>query len=84
MQGARFDAFKHETKDDAEFRDDWAKFGSVQLLPALNHAGFVMVGAQSRKFSVKLASAFIEWLLAFGAEHNVRWSTPKRWGVAPQ
>lgn len=78
------DAFKHETKDDPEFVNDWAKFGSVQLLPALNHSGFVMVGAQSRRFSVKLAAGFIEWLLAFGAENDVRWSTPKKWGEAPQ
>lgn len=67
------DAFKHATKDDPALRDEWAKFGSMELLPALNHPGFVAVGEQSRKFSKKLASAFIEWLLAFqaGAERDV-------------
>ena len=59
------DAFKHDTRNDPDLSREWAKFGTVELLPALNHPGFVMVGEQSRKFSVKLASAFIEWLLAF-------------------
>lgn len=59
------DAFKHDTKGDPELKPYWEKFGSVELLPALNHAGFVMVGTQSRKFPKPLASAFIEWLLAF-------------------
>ena len=63
------DAFKHDTKDDPELKDEWAKFGGVELLPALNHPGFVMVGEQSRNFSKKLASAFIEWLYAFQAEN---------------
>lgn len=66
------DAFKHATKDDPDLAVEWGKFGSVELVPALNHAGFVMVGEQSRNFGRKLASAFIEWLLAFqaGAERD--------------
>lgn len=69
------DAFRHDTKD--EFATEWKKFGDIELLPALNHPGFVMVGEQSRNFGRKLSSAFIEWLLAFGAEHNVIWTDPK-------
>ncbi len=69
------DAFRHETKH--EFADEWAKFGDIELVPALNHPGFVMVGEQSRRFGRKLSSALIEWLLAFGAEHNVIWTDPK-------
>ena len=65
------DAFKHETRNDPDLSREWAKFGTVELLPALNHPGFVMVGEQSRKFSVRLASAFIEWLLAFQAGEDV-------------
>lgn len=61
------DAFKHETQHDPDLSQEWARFGNVELLPALNHPGFVMVGEQSRRFTVKLASAFIEWLLAFQA-----------------
>lgn len=65
------DAFKHDTRNDPDLSPEWAKFGTVELLPALNHPGFVMVGEQSRKFSVKLASAFIEWLYAFQASEDV-------------
>lgn len=61
------DAFKHETRNWPELRDEWDKFGEMQLLPALNHPGFVAVGEQSRKFSKKLAAAFITWLMAFQA-----------------
>lgn len=65
------DAFKHETRNDPELSKEWARFGTTELLPALNHPGFVMVGEQSRKFSVKLAGAFIEWLEAFKAGSDV-------------
>ena len=65
------DAFKHDTKDDPELADEWKKFGELQLFPALNHAGFVAVGEQTRAFSSKLAAAFIEWLYVYGAEHDV-------------
>jgi len=68
------DAFKHETKDDPQFRNDWARFGDIELVPALNHPGFVMVGEQSRNFNTRLASGFIEWLLAYGADNNVQWT----------
>lgn len=64
------DAFKHETKGDPDLAGEWEKFGSLKLLPALNHPGFVTVGEQSRKFSKKLATAFIEWLLAFQSGAN--------------
>lgn len=66
------DAFKHATKADPDLKPEWEKFGDIELVPALNHPGFVMVGEQSRRFSKKLASAFIEWLLAFqaGAERE--------------
>ena len=59
------DAFKHDTKSDPDLAQEWAKFGTIELLPALNHPGFVMAGEQSRRFSVKLATAFIDWLNAF-------------------
>lgn len=68
------DAFKHDTKDDPELKSHWDKFGDLQLLPALNHPGFVTVGEQTRKFSRKLASAFIEWLYAYGSQNGVRFS----------
>jgi hypothetical protein len=77
------DAFKHETKDMPELAGEWAKFGEMQLLPALNHAGFVAVGEQSRTFTVRLAAAFIEWLNAYAAERGLTLHVPKSWGDAP-
>ena len=73
------DAFKHETKDDPDLKPEWAAFGEMQLLPALNHVGFVAVGEQSRTFTVKLASAFIEWLNAYAAERGIVLHAPKSW-----
>lgn len=76
-------AFKHDTQDDPDLAPLWRAFGDVELVPALNNRpGFVMVGDQSRRFGVKLASAFIEWLYAYGAEHDVKWSEPKRMKAA--
>lgn len=72
------DAFKHDTKNDPDLAPLWDSFGGYELAPALNNPGFVVVGEQSRKFGVKLASAFIEWLYAYGAENGVQWSEPKR------
>lgn len=78
-------AFKHDTKNDENLADDWHKFGdNLELIPALNNPGFVAVGEQTRHFTLKLGSAFIEWLYAFGAEKDVRWSTPKAWGQRPE
>lgn len=75
------DAFRYETKDDPEFAGEWAKFGTIEHMPALNHDGFVMAGEQSRNFTVKLAKGFIAFLDAFGAEHDVIWTPPKRRGI---
>lgn len=47
---------------------------SSRILPSLDGSGFVQMGIQSRKFSVKEASEFIEYLYAFGAEYGVVWS----------
>jgi len=70
-------AFRWETKDDPELRDDWARFGQMRLVPALNNPGFVAVGESSRDLTVKLASAFVEWLYAYGVEQGVRFTAPE-------
>jgi hypothetical protein len=36
----------------------------------------VILNASSKKFSARLASVFIEWLFALGAELNIEWSDP--------
>lgn len=45
-----------------------------RIIPALDGDGFVQLGIQTRKFRVKEASEFIEYLNAFGAEKGVRFS----------
>lgn len=45
-----------------------------RILPSLDGSGFVQLGIQSRKFTVKEASEFIEYLYAFGSERSVFWS----------
>lgn len=72
------DAFHFETKDDPDLAEDWKRMGDVQFLPALNHPGVVMMGFQSRDFSRKLGSAFIEWLNVFAAENGVQWKNDWR------
>lgn len=72
------DAFHYDTKDDPDLVDEWRRMGELQFMPALNHPGVIALGYQSRNFSRKLASAFIEWLYAFGAENNVQWKNHYR------
>lgn len=62
------DAFRHDTKGDPDYAEDWKQVGDIELVPALNHDGFVMMGIQSRAFTKRLAGAFITWLQAFAAE----------------
>lgn len=47
---------------------------SSRIVPSLDGSGFVQLGIQTRSFRVAEASEFIEYLYAFGSEHNVRWS----------
>lgn len=77
-------AFKHETKNDPDLRDEWAKFGDMKLIPALNNPGFVAVGESSRRLGVKLASAFVEWLYAFGAEMDVKFPAEAYYDEVPR
>ncbi|KVN92577.1 recombination protein NinB [Burkholderia ubonensis] len=47
---------------------------SGSVVPSIDGTGIVQLGVQTRGFRKAEASAFIEWLFAFGAENNVRWS----------
>lgn len=72
-------AFRIDTRDDADLKPEWAKFGDVRMGRGLR-GEVVVMGAQSRDFTIKLARAFIEWLYAFGSEHGVRfkaWEEPR-------
>ncbi len=45
-----------------------------RVVPSLDGARVVQLGVQTAQFSKREASEFIEYLLSFGAEHNVEWS----------
>lgn len=72
------DQFKRETINDHDFAALWRDMGTVELAPSIDGSGVVALGTQTRKFPKKLASALIEWLLAFGAENGIAWSEPRR------
>lgn len=61
-------AFRIDTLKD--MADDWAKFGDMRMGRGLR-GEVVLLGLQSRKFTSRLGSAFIEWLYAFGDETGV-------------
>lgn len=63
-------AFRIDTRDDADLAGEWAKFGDMRMGRGLR-GEVVLMGMQSRDFTIKLARAFIAWLEAFGAEHGV-------------
>ena len=48
----------------------------ARIVPSFDGRRIVQLGVQSREFYVKEAAAFIEFLYAFGAARDVRWSEP--------
>ena len=64
-------AFRIDTRDDADLSGEWAKFGDMRMGRGLR-GEVVLMGMQSRDFTIKLARAFILWLEAFGVEHGVQ------------
>lgn len=66
-------AFRIDTRE--LLAKEWAEFGDIRMGRGLR-GEVVLLGIQSRNFTIKLASAFIEWLFAFGAEIGVPWSEP--------
>lgn len=71
MKRLLIDQFKRDTINEAGIRDLWASMGIVDMAPAIDGSGVVVLGVQSRKFPLRLASIFIEWLTAFGAELGI-------------
>ncbi|WP_368640456.1 recombination protein NinB [Castellaniella ginsengisoli] len=63
------DAFARVMADDGNPLQGW---GTV--LPSLDGSGVVQLGIQTRRFTIRQASEFIEYLFAWGAENNVIWS----------
>lgn len=64
-------AFRIDTRTDPELAQEWAKFGDVRMGRGLR-GEVVLLGIQSRDFTVRLGKAFVDWLYAFGAEAGVR------------
>jgi len=84
MKRICIDAFKRETNTAAypELKAAWASMDIVEMVPSLRGDGVVMLGVQSRDFPKILASAFVEWLYALGAEVGIEWSEPRRMEAA--
>lgn len=50
--------------------------GQGVVVPSLDGMRVVQVEVLTRNFTVAQASTFIEYLYAFGAEHDVKWTEP--------
>lgn len=48
-----------------------------RLIPSEDGTRIIQLGIQSKEFYVKEASAFIEWLYAYGSMRNVVWTEPE-------
>ncbi len=64
-----------------EFADEMRAAGTPlhhdgRIVPSFDGRRIVQLGIQSRDFYVKEAAAFIEFLYAFGAMRDVRWTEP--------
>ncbi len=51
-----------------------------QLIPAIDGNGVDIVYERTSKLSVKKCAELMEWIQAFGDEHQVRWTQADKWG----
>lgn len=75
------EAFVRAMRDDAKATgqpDPFADEEEGHIVPTLDGTGFVQLGVQTRKFKRKIASQFIEYLFAWGADNEVQWSDLSR------
>jgi hypothetical protein len=72
------DQFRRDTAKDPDLAPLWEDMGTVEMAPSIDGSGVVALGWQTRRFPKRLASAFVEWLYALGAEVDIVWSEPKR------
>lgn len=77
MKRILIDQFKRDTHKDPDIAPLWHGMGQVEIAPAFDGSGVVMLGVQSKKFPLRLAIVFIEWLYALGAELDIKWTEPK-------
>lgn len=78
MKRILLEQFRRDTVKDPDCAHLWSSMGSLEMVPSFDGQGVVVLGVQSRKFPMKLASVFVEWLYALGAELQIVWSQPKR------
>lgn len=78
MKRILIDQFKRDTIKDPAIAGLWHSMGVMEMAPALDGSGVVMLGAQSRNFPMALARVFVEWLYALGAELQIKWTEPKK------
>lgn len=72
------EAFVNVMREDARANgnpDPFAEQGEV--IPSLDGRRVVQLGVQTRTFTKRIATSFIEYLNAFGAEQGVRFTAPK-------
>ena len=50
-----------------------------QLIPAVDGHGFDVVYERTSKLTVAQCASLLEWIAAFGAEHQVRWTQKDLW-----
>lgn len=73
------EAMVHILREEAKAQGKRDPFpDSGQLLPSIDGLRFVQVDVLTRDFTIPQASAFIEYLFAFGAERGVEWSDESR------
>jgi NinB protein len=65
------DAFHRATRDDPELAELWKSIGTPVTVPSIDGRGVVSLGLPTRQFPVPLASAFIEWMRAWGVDANI-------------
>ncbi|MDB5996868.1 MAG: NinB family protein [Pseudomonas sp.] len=51
-----------------------------QMIPAVDGHGFDVIYERTSKLSVKQCASLLEWIQAFGGEHQVRWTAKDVWG----
>jgi hypothetical protein len=73
------DAFVRVMRDHAKAQGNPDPFAEeCRMVPTLDGSGFVQLGAQTRHFKKRMASEFIEFLFAYGAERGVIWSNTSK------
>jgi len=52
---------------------------TIQMIPAIDGKGIDVLYERTSKLSMKKCAELIEWVQAFGAEHDVKWTQKDLW-----